>query len=582
MILLAPDFMATATAVARIGSCAADIAALSDSALEQAQRDYAAHERQLKTVGACLAGEIARRSTFEQGYAGLARRNGHTTPEAFISGITGTKTEDVRELVRVGEMVITHETASAAAEELGIDLATATSEELQAVPALEFVGPEAIWQAPVMEALAHGLLDAAAADAIRKGLGVVDDAVTAEQLRACATQLISVIRTEAENGTPIGPERILKQARLQRTGIDNAAVERGAKTRFSQRSVRLFKEKDGMCGGAWRLPVEEGGAEIDRFFTELISPRLGGPRFTSSDEKAAAQSIIDDPRSNEQILADGFCDLFRFGTGSVAPATLRPVVDPLVDPVETPEGASAAGDSAATAEPSRLGPAFQAPSRQRRRSVVAIVVERTTPNTRTSAPSAGSASGAVEGVATSHCFVPGVETPLPIELAERALCTDDAVEVGVDAHGRVLDFGRTKRLFTDVQRLALSVTWGGCAWPGCGKGAEFAEAHHIKAWDRDKGASDLDNGICLCRFHHMMLHSNHWDITRDAYLCWLVPPRDIDPLQTPIALYSKNPVIRVKQERAMQGHRARDRDGHDDGDHVVGSSGSGGEPSTAA
>ena len=63
-------------------------------------------------------------------------------------------------------------------------------------------------------------------------------------------------------------------------------------------------EKDGMCGvkrGAFLS--RRVGRRSTVFFTELISPGLGGPRFTSSDEKAAARrASLTILVANEQIL----------------------------------------------------------------------------------------------------------------------------------------------------------------------------------------------------------------------------------------------------------------------------------------
>jgi hypothetical protein len=94
---------------------------------------------------------------------------------------------------------------------------------------------------------------------------------------------------------------------------------------------------------------------------------------------------------------------------------------------------------------------------------------------------------------------------------------------------------------------------GGCLWPGCSQPPAFTEAHHTKQWKRDRGPTDIEHGVLLCRFHHMLLHNNHWELRRlpgEAGF-WLIPPPTVDPDQQPIRLRSKSPLIRqVQRQRA--------------------------------
>ena len=98
------------------------------------------------------------------------------------------------------------------------------------------------------------------------------------------------------------------------------------------------------------------------------------------------------------------------------------------------------------------------------------------------------------------------------------------VVLGTDSE--VLDVGRQARLFTRAQRLALQERDGGCAFPGCGLGVGWSDAHHIRWWDRDAGPTDIDNGVMLCVSHHHRVHDQGWRIE--------VRPPTEDPTGPPV------------------------------------------------
>ena len=65
--------------------------------------------------------------------------------------------------------------------------------------------------------------------------------------------------------------------------------------------------------------------------------------------------------------------------------------------------------------------------------------------------------------------------------------------------GQLLRLGRSRRIATRSQTIALITRDSGCSFPGCDTAPEFCERHHIKAWF-DGGATDLDNLTLLCRY----------------------------------------------------------------------------------
>jgi Domain of unknown function (DUF222)/HNH endonuclease len=77
-----------------------------------------------------------------------------------------------------------------------------------------------------------------------------------------------------------------------------------------------------------------------------------------------------------------------------------------------------------------------------------------------------------------------------------------------------LDLGRTTRVVTPSQRLALAVRDGGCVFPGCDRPLAWTEAHHLVHW-LDGGPTDLANLALLCRAHHRAVHEGGWRLVRE-------------------------------------------------------------------
>jgi hypothetical protein len=94
----------------------------------------------------------------------------------------------------------------------------------------------------------------------------------------------------------------------------------------------------------------------------------------------------------------------------------------------------------------------------------------------------------------------------------------------------VLDLGRTHRMFTAAQRLALIERDGGCA--KCHAPPQHCEAHHIHWWDAG-GRTNLTNGVMLCTRCHHDIHRQHWDIRVQSNQVEFIPPPTIDPTRRP-------------------------------------------------
>ncbi len=93
----------------------------------------------------------------------------------------------------------------------------------------------------------------------------------------------------------------------------------------------------------------------------------------------------------------------------------------------------------------------------------------------------------------------------------RRLSCDSIVECAVFSRNQPLGVGRNSRTVPRWLRRQLWKRDGGCRFPGCGR-INWVHAHHVVHW-ADGGATDLDNLILLCGFHHRFLHEHGWSIT---------------------------------------------------------------------
>ncbi|KNY05187.1 HNH endonuclease [Microbacterium sp. GCS4] len=131
--------------------------------------------------------------------------------------------------------------------------------------------------------------------------------------------------------------------------------------------------------------------------------------------------------------------------------------------------------------------------------------------------------------------IDGLDQPVGAGAARRMAADGGIIPCVLGGDSEILDWGREKRLFTRSQRLALVERDGGCAM--CALPPQMTKAHHIRWWSRDRGSTDLDNGVLLCETCHHRIHDNGWEIRIDGRgidgRVWFVPPRWVDPEQTP-------------------------------------------------
>ncbi|MFD6053772.1 DUF222 domain-containing protein [Agromyces sp. NPDC060279] len=338
------------------------------------------------------------------------------------------------------------------------------------------------------QAIARGELTVTVADALRSGIGPIDeldDRSPADgepgaeplsvRIARALPELIAVCRSRT-------PEQARRAARSLRERLDPAGVERRAEAQRRAQFWRMWQTESGMFRGEFELePV--AGAEVKALFDRLSHPRRLDRSVRRSfghpvhGERAYAEARM----HRERNAAEGLAQLLRAGA-SVNPRRVlgerRPAVHLIVN---------------------------------------AASLER------------GRGSGALEGHSDR----------VPLATIAAGLC-EGYLPVRFDG-GAVLDLGRDERLFSDAQKAAMAVRDGGCRDPECDRPPSWTEAHHIAHWGRDDGRTDLADGILLCRRDHLRYHNEGWEVRREGSDYWLIPPPRVDPRQRPRAMPSKTP-----------------------------------------
>lgn len=479
------------------------IRTLGDAALLATQRGLAELRRIIDSRSSAVAGEVAFRSRRELGHTGLARREGFGTAEKLIQNATGSTSREATTLVSVGTMV--HEALIATTAD------PATGEVPQG---REIREP---WLSAVGAAVASGQLAIEKAKAIKSGLGEpsssagasgadagtdADVGVTIEDLTGAAERLL----LEADE---MNADRLYSRACQYRDELDSAGIALRERAIYEQRAFRRTRRPNGLSRFTFDPDIETA-AYLDSVYDNVMSPRRSGPRFIDPGDQAWAETVANDERTDDQYLHDAFAGLLRLGVDA-----------------DLADRASAAGTST------------ESPTARRARIVgsrvpaVRVLTTETTLDTRRG-------NGRIEGS----------RIPVSVETVERTICTAGTVPLRFSEDGRVLDLGREARLFSSRQKVALAARDGGCLWPECDRPPAWTEAHHINQWARDRGRTDIDDGVLLCRYHHLLLHNNHWEIERRDSGYWLLPPPDIDSQQRPRRLRSKSAALRdLQRER---------------------------------
>lgn len=287
------------------------------------------------------------------------------------------------------------------------------------------------------------------------------------------------------------PEKVARRARELRDELDEAGVADREAALREKRFLRLIPQADGMTRLIGLLDPESAALVTDAVDV-VTSPRRGGPRFVDPDATARAEAIVHDSRNTEQLTLDALVEMVRI---------------------------AAAADS---------GRVFGTRQPSVRVHVALADLHR--------------------GAGAAH--LDGQTAAVSVHTAERLGCSDGLLGIVFDTDGAALRHGRRKRLFTDKQRDVLAAIWGGCGAPDCDRPPSWTEAHHINEWKKNGGSTNVEDGILLCRHHHLLVHNNGWRVRRHGIDYSLEPPPGDALNRVLVALIPKNPVHRRGRSRA--------------------------------
>ncbi|SDO40241.1 protein of unknown function [Cryobacterium flavum] len=409
---------------------------------------------------------------------------------------------------------------------------------------------EVPWQAPIVHAVGNLTVDQA--DALRRGLGEIDLAVSAQILRDALTALVLEV-------TGLNVELVYRRARRLRDQLDEAGIRAREKQARDDTKFKLFRRQDGMVVLSGLLAPEQGEYWLSAYDCLTSPRRRGGVRFVDPEQEAWAERVRNDPRTVDQIAADCFTALLKTGTDA-DPTRMYGGRQPAVRIVVTQADLQRAGlvpaDTAETRNEVTGKPQAAQSGSQHAEAAAGPTSgngAQSPPPVSTppaSAPFGKAGAGKEPTAQVGHGFLEGNPAPISLETVQQIICNTGQLRLLIDEAGHPLKLGRTARTFSEAQRVAMGVRDGGCMFPECDMPPSRTEAHHADQWARDKGATDIERGLLFCGPCHRRLHQEGWRVIGEPGQFWLQPPATIDPTQTLIPLASKSPlVLELKRQR---------------------------------
>jgi len=318
------------------------------------------------------------------------------------------------------------------------------------------------------EALAAGQVGVEQADSVAQLIGVLpDDAHSDAETILVAGALAG--------GTPRQLALLLRQIRHR---VDPDGTTDAALRREDEQNLHLCEFGDGSIAVRGKLdPLD--GADVLATLRPLAEPHGE-----------------DDPRSPARRLADALVHLCRTHEEDPAREPRRPEIVVLTPPDVLSEEPAGDGAAAVLAESGAVldDPAVRALAcTSGMRRLVLVPASRPI------------GTAGIGGPLWSR-WMQGLRGSLPAVLT---------------GPSEVLDLGRSRRLASRAQWLALVARDSGCVLPGCHAPPSWCDVHHLLEWTADHGPTDLDNLALVCRRHHLDLHRRGQHLAFRADRGWI-------------------------------------------------------------
>lgn len=460
----------TVTDVAVLRALLEDVESLPRAELLAVQQRAVAVRREADVLLARVAAEVARRSQPDDGSVGLARREGHQSAQGLVASAAGGSQAEAARLMRVGQVLARDAEATRASTN-----DTAGSAEPSAS------GARGRDDGPRFPALAAALragrlsVDAGAclADALERVAEVLSDVDLAKWETEVVTKAI---------GLPL--MKVRRLVSFAEARVRPKDLEAREEQQYARRSVTLRPEADGMITLTAHLdPVSAAPVRsmLDAYVRDAFQKRRDALKDTESHSPAA-------DGQNAALAAS------MRAAGSPEPTAMQLRADALVWLARHAQGCES--DHAGV------------------KTTVVVRVDL---------------DALRAGVGTAE--IDGAQGPISVTALRQMAADAEVIPAVLGSDGEILDWGRKRRFFTHAQRLALVERDGGCA--RCHAPPSWCEGHHIEWWERDKGRSDLSNGVLLCVRCHHDIHRDGWDITVKNNRVYFTPPRAPDRTRTP-------------------------------------------------
>ena len=329
---------------------------------------------------------------------------------------------------------------------------------------------------------------------------------------ACGRLSYSVVRALTRVATPDNEARLVAVAccatgaQVERLVRAWRQADREAQPDAEQarRALSTRVDDDGMVVLRARLTPEVGAVVLRALEAALeqVPPAAEGDAASSAQRRADALGLV-----AESALAGG---LDPRSPGDRFQVTVHVETETLC----CSEDASAAADTSAEtraidppasepAAPATDAAAGQAPIEPAVGLYLAAAAHAGGPAAAAPGPDAGQA--VIEQAGGIH---------VGKEAARRVACDAGLVVLRHGPDGGVLDVGRrTRTLPTALRRALEGRDRNQCQFPGCS--SRHCDALHVVHW-ADGGATQLQNLVLLCRFHHRAVHEEGFQVVADA------------------------------------------------------------------